>query len=397
MKKKIIMIFSIVMLLVLNTTVYAETYDISFTTKHSNKIKPGDIIEVKAGISAVVEDEVIIYQSFSVFYDTDVFDLVWSDNEDSTYHYLRKDWQMEEGGGGLGSVYGTFYANDFDSGATIYNASDNSLDDMNFDIVSFKLQVKDVKNQYTSVSLVNGDNYQSELKFEVYTPSSGNNLKEINFNRDDIILSPVFDKNKTSYEVNVPYNVSKLKVTGVLEDDKAKIKGNGEYNLNEGNNTILLEVTSETGKIKKYTIDIYRAPANMDTSLAKVEVRDSNKKIVELTYDETKKEYRGKVSHDITFVTYDIRCSGDECRVSDLTTEALNTGENKYKFKVMSQKGEEQVYTIIIDKESPKKNYTNIIVVVLLVISILGNIILGMLLVKNKLSNKKQEEQGEVK
>lgn len=394
MKRKIIRLVSIIVFLFSSSMiVQAETYDIGLTTNSKKQIRPGDIIEVTAGISASIA-EPITYQNFYVYYDMEVFDIVWPKKSDDIYHKIRKNWQTYGGGGGLGTISGEFYTDNEEYGATIYNASDNSGDDINFDIVTYKLQVKDVKNQNTTISLVNGIGYKTELKFEVYTKSSNNDLKDISINKGEIKLTPEVSGNITKYEAIVDYSVSKVDINAITTDTASKVNGNGNYNLKVGLNEIKLEVISEDGAIKKYTLNITRKPANIDTSLSKIEVKDSNKKEIKLNYDEKKKEYKGKVTNDISFVTFNLECSGEACVASKLEPSSLKEGLNEFSFKVKSQNGEEETYKILIEKDKEKVDYLKIILIVLLIISIIGNIVLLVNLFKNKkLQNKEKVEE----
>jgi len=82
-------------------------------------------------------------------------------------------------------------------------------------------------------------------------------------------LSPSFDKNETRYTVNVPNEITSLRVTPTVEDSLASVEVNGqsvtssnpdvEINLNAGNNTISVTVTAEDGTTKVYTITVRRS------------------------------------------------------------------------------------------------------------------------------------------
>ena len=65
-----------------------------------------------------------------------------------------------------------------------------------------------------------------------------------------------FDKDKTSYAIEVEYDVNSVKVDADSLSSKAKVEiDNPEY-LIFGENTILIKVTSESGDIKNYTIKV---------------------------------------------------------------------------------------------------------------------------------------------
>ena len=73
----------------------------------------------------------------------------------------------------------------------------------------------------------NGNNYLASL-----TVSSG-------------VLNPTFDREVTSYQVNVPNEVEEIDVTGVAEvPQTSEVIGNGTYQLNVGENTITISYSS---------------------------------------------------------------------------------------------------------------------------------------------------------
>lgn len=67
-------------------------------------------------------------------------------------------------------------------------------------------------------------------------------------------LSPSFDKNITSYKLDVSSEVTKLIVSGVAEDNKSTITVLGEDKLVVGENVVKIIVTAESGDKKEYTI-----------------------------------------------------------------------------------------------------------------------------------------------
>jgi hypothetical protein len=81
-------------------------------------------------------------------------------------------------------------------------------------------------------------------------------------------LEPNFDKKVVNYSIVVAFNVEKLKLTLSCSDNGASVSvksdtGYGEdVKLNEGENKITIEVTSEDGTVKKYFINCKRLSAS---------------------------------------------------------------------------------------------------------------------------------------
>ncbi len=75
-------------------------------------------------------------------------------------------------------------------------------------------------------------------------------------------LSPAFNKNTTSYSLEVENEVDKVIISGAKEDSKASVSGLGEKELTEGINKFNIVVTAEKGNKKTYTIEINRKLLN---------------------------------------------------------------------------------------------------------------------------------------
>ena len=121
-------------------------------------------------------------------------------------------------------------------------------------------------------------------------------------------------------------------------------------------------------------------------------VSDSNNKEVNLKYDEKTKTYTGKVKKDITFVSFEIKCSGEECFVDELKPASLNDGKNKFKFDVVSQNGDKETYNIIIDKEVLPKDNSKLFLTIGIGVFATTSIVLCAILLKNKKKQKKEIE-----
>lgn len=83
--------------------------------------------------------------------------------------------------------------------------------------------------------------------------STNNNLSSIQVSEGTLN----FDKDVTNYQISVPFDVDKIDINALAEDDKSKVE---IYNpaLVVGDNTIKVTVTSENGVKKVYTINVKR-------------------------------------------------------------------------------------------------------------------------------------------
>ncbi|NLO09293.1 MAG: hypothetical protein GX129_05425 [Clostridiales bacterium] len=71
-------------------------------------------------------------------------------------------------------------------------------------------------------------------------------------------LSPEFDKNILEYSANVSYDIDRLVVVALPEDDKATIRVAGNDLLEEGENKVIVSVIAEAGNIIEYTINVMK-------------------------------------------------------------------------------------------------------------------------------------------
>lgn len=84
--------------------------------------------------------------------------------------------------------------------------------------------------------------------------SKNNNLSSLSI--DGYQLSPAFNKNTLEYNVEVPNNVTKVKINATKEDGKASIQGAGEHNVSEGKNKIEIKVIAQNGSVKTYVVNV---------------------------------------------------------------------------------------------------------------------------------------------
>ena len=88
-------------------------------------------------------------------------------------------------------------------------------------------------------------------------PSGNNNLASLSV--VGYTLTPEFNKNVTSYRVNVEHDVTSVLVEATSEDSGATITGTGAVTLTTGVNNTSVNVTSESGVSKNYLLIITRA------------------------------------------------------------------------------------------------------------------------------------------
>ena len=90
-------------------------------------------------------------------------------------------------------------------------------------------------------------------------------IKSTNNNLSNIEISDAtieFNKDVLQYSIDVKYEIEKMTINAVAEDDKSIITGTGNYDLKVGENEIKLVVTAEDETTKEYIIKITRKEKN---------------------------------------------------------------------------------------------------------------------------------------
>jgi len=82
--------------------------------------------------------------------------------------------------------------------------------------------------------------------------SKNNYLKSLSI--DGYQISPEFNKDTLEYKVELEPGTEKINISATKEDTKASIKGVGEVNIIEGDNSINVIVTAENGNERTYKI-----------------------------------------------------------------------------------------------------------------------------------------------
>lgn len=214
--------------------------------------------------------------------------------------------------------------------------------------------------------------------------STNNNLSNIKLSTGDL----KFDKNITSYRVNVSNKIETMDITYDLADTKSKVELIGNKNLSVGENQFIIKVTAENGKVKEYKILVIREQ--------KIEVTNSNKasNIIITGYDIN----FNKDQNEYTLNTNANKLNIEVTLENKTATYEIIGNNNLTKGSIISiivkdKEGNNNIYKIKIEN-NPTNNFTNnnylirtVIYIVLLVLSALLNAL--TIVITNKY-NKKQ-------
>lgn len=196
------------------------------------------------------------------------------------------------------------------------------------------------------------------------------------------ILSPVYDKEQTEYEIWLPYEIREISFDYDVEDKKyAKATIEAPEKLQSGiSNTFKINVTSESEQVRTYTIQVKRAknPKQNSNNTFLKEINLIDGKLTK-SFDKTITEYKVK---------------GKKIKIENAIPEDENSAVSYYESKdtiyiiVTSTSGEIGVYQLQLEKS----NITTYIISIILFISGIG---LGILLQKYIFKRKKKEIKKE--
>ena len=254
-----------------------------------------------------------------------------------------------------------------DGSIDLYTAEDVTGD---FGIGSLSLNVASVEEGYNSSVILESVSFYdidgNEIKVEKTTKniriaSSINNLSSLSINSGN--LNPTFNKNTTFYSSTIDSN--SVIISAISESSYAKISGDvGEKKLNYGNNLFKIDVTSENGNVKTYTINIVRLDNKKDNNSSnnntdKTNSKSNNANLKDIVLD------IGNINFHKNILTYDINVSYDikkidvnavaedsKAKIEISGNDDLKVGENKIVVKVIAEDNTTKEYIInVIRKE----------------------------------------------
>ena len=121
------------------------------------------------------------------------------------------------------------------------------------------------------------------------TPTVSSNADLSSLRVSEGYLSPSFSPSVTSYTVKVGNGVTKCTVSAVAADSKSDVSISSNHSLSVGDNVRTVVVTAESGKTKKYTVNIIRAKASSGSSSGESEEKPGDDNAGEKENDDDKK------------------------------------------------------------------------------------------------------------
>ena len=174
-------------------------------------------------------------------------------------------------------------------------------------------------------------------------------------NPKKITLSPEFNKMNLKYDLEVENSVSKISLTGTLEDELlATSTGLQEYDLNVGANTINVVVTAQDGSSLTYTI-VVRRKANSNTLLADLTVDEAT---LTEKFESTKFVYYLYVTGEVEKLTINATPQAATSTYQIIGNyNNLIAGKNEITIRVTSEDKSTCDYKLIVNRTGYNDNY----------------------------------------
>lgn len=217
-----------------------------------------------------------------------------------------------------------------------------------------------------------------------------------------------FQKDKTEYSVEVPEDVEEIEVYAEASNSKAQVTGTGKVQLKKGENKLIVQVTSEDGTTKTYTIEVTRggteatATNNADDGfgLSSLEV---NGLTLTPNFKTGTYEYTIDLTEDLSSLDLEAIATDEDATIEILGNENLQLGENTITILVRNEKTDETAtYQIIVNKNLSAEEKMSWLkpstwgreeIIKVAIIAVLVILIIIAIILKVKLSKEKNNDK----
>ena len=204
----------------------------------------------------------------------------------------------------------------------------------------------EVGENIVSVKVIAGDKTENVYTITVTREKdTDNTLKSLNLT--NCTLSPTFASATTEYTCTVENSVSETLVTAETESSVATVTGAGSKALSVGENKIEITVTSQSGSIKIYTVEVTRK-ASSDATLKNLSVEGY---AISPMFDSNTTSYTLTVPYSVTSLNVSAEVNNSEASYEISGNANFKVGQNTISVKVIAQDGTAKTYTITVTRE----------------------------------------------
>ncbi len=174
--------------------------------------------------------------------------------------------------------------------------------------------------------------------------SSQNTLKSISINGKSL---ENFSSDNENYTFNVDQNTNEVTIAATANDSTSKISGDiGKKTINIGTNKFVIKVTSETGAVKNYTINVIKKD---DRELKSLSIND-----IKIDLSSGDYSYTIDINNEIDEVEVKAELQNNNNSFVQnyglRTVSELKVGENEILLKIKDSNSNELTYKIIVKR-----------------------------------------------
>ena len=158
----------------------------------------------------------------------------------------------------------------------------------------------------------------------------------------------MFNQNQTEYSISVPYNTSSISLSVSYDGFKGKVVGDGQANLNIGNNFVYVYAVSEQGnKGQVYTLAINRLTASNNNNARAIRV---NGMLVE-GFNSANYQYKVKVPAQSVAINVGVETEDAKAKVSGAGDIFLSGDFTNVPITIFSEDGTPKQYFLVVERE----------------------------------------------
>lgn len=214
-------------------------------------------------------------------------------------------------------------------------------------------------NNTVTIKVTAEDGTVNTYIVNVERASSNNNTRTDNKSNDNYLKSltiksshemePSFNKDVNTYNIKVPYEVEKLDLSYITNNEKSKVEITGNEDFKVGSvNTVEIKVTAEDGSVRIYSLNVTRSTASSKTDLKDITIDNV---IITPNFDPNNQEYTAKVDGNTDKLDIKATPSDSSSKVEIIGNENLKDGHNTVLIKVTDKDGFTKYYSIDVEKE----------------------------------------------
>ena len=197
-----------------------------------------------------------------------------------------------------------------------------------------------------------GESLLSELKYNILK-STNNKLSRILVDGKELGF---FNEDTNDYDIEVDSLTNKIKIEATKTDSHSTITGNiGDNEVIYGVNRYEIVVTSESGEKNIYHINVNKIDARSNDNTLKTLTISTG----EINFKTEITEYTVNLDNNVEKLTITSSLNDSKAKyVENYQNKEINLveGSNKVEIKILSEKGEERVYTLNINRALSSNN-----------------------------------------